>query len=199
MRLETFLGPFQWYRPLRGIGWRRFSRRDAETRRHEPTASASPRLCGRFGLMRLETFPGSFQWHRPLRESAGGNPPAETRRRGDMTHQPLRLCASAGGSVSCTWRRSSARSHGIARCGAAVGGNPPAETPRRGDMSQEPPRLCASAGGSASGGGKRPARRPPGISCRVDGLGEVSRADHWGAGFPTRLPPSSPRSPQIGA
>ena len=31
MRLETFLGSFQWHGPLRGIGLRRLSRRGAET------------------------------------------------------------------------------------------------------------------------------------------------------------------------
>ena len=67
MRLETFLGPFQWHRPLRGIGWRRFSRRDAETRSHELRTSASPRLSGRLRLMHVETILGWFQWHRPQR------------------------------------------------------------------------------------------------------------------------------------
>ena len=173
MHVETFLGSFPWHRPLRDIGWRRFSRRDAETRSHHPSDSASPRLCGRICLMHVETILGSFQWHRPLCESAGGGSPAETQRRGDMTHQTLRLCASAGGSVSCTWRRSLARSNGIAGCGAAAGGDSPAETQTRGDMSQQPLRLCASAGGSASCVWRRSLARSSGIARCVNRLEEI--------------------------
>ena len=47
--------------------------------------------------------------------------PDETRRRGDMGSNPLRLSISAGGSTSCTVRRSSVAPHGIGRCGSGLG------------------------------------------------------------------------------
>ena len=71
----------------------------------------------------------------------GGESPAETLRRGDMSHQPLRLRVSAGFFSSWTWVRSATDSNAIARCVTSTGGESPAETLRRGDMGHQPLRL----------------------------------------------------------
>ena len=134
--------------------------------------SASLRLSGRLILMHLETSRGLLQRHGPLRDVGW-------RRfsRGDMGQQPLRLCVSAGGSTSCTWRRPTAHSNGIARCVTSDGGGSPAETRRRGDMSQQPLRLCASAGGSTSCAWRRPAAHSNGIARCVTPAGGDSPAE----------------------
>jgi hypothetical protein len=98
--------------------------------------SASPRLYGSFCLMDVGAFRDGFEWHHLLRKSAGGDSPAETPRRRDMGHQPLRLRASAGVFASWAWVHSATDSNGIARCVTSAGGDSPAVTQRRGDMGQ---------------------------------------------------------------
>ena len=66
MDVGTFRDGFEWHRLLGEIDWWRFARGDAETRRHGPTASASPRLCGIFCLMDVGAFRDGSQWQSPL-------------------------------------------------------------------------------------------------------------------------------------
>jgi len=63
MDVGTFCDGSQWHRLLREIGRWRFARCVAETRRHEPPTSASPRLGGSFFLMDVGTFRDGLQWH----------------------------------------------------------------------------------------------------------------------------------------
>jgi hypothetical protein len=62
MDVGTFRDGFQWYCPLGDIGWWRFARRAAETRRHGPPTSASPRLSG---------IIASWTWVRSATDSNG--------------------------------------------------------------------------------------------------------------------------------
>ena len=60
---------------------------------HSPT-SASPRLCGRFCQRKWKPSFATFTGHHLPCESAGGGSPAETRRRGGMSHEAPRLRVS---------------------------------------------------------------------------------------------------------
>ncbi len=106
----------------------------AKTRRRQDAKSAD-RVRTRAGPRgartgRSRTPDAEIRGHAPpwpamasaaLGMSLGRESRAETRRRGDMGSAPLRLCVSAGGSTSCTGRRSSVASHDIGRCGSGLG------------------------------------------------------------------------------
>ena len=107
--------------------------------------SASLRLCGRINLVHRETLIGRCPWHRTVWQLVwGGESPAETRRRGDISKNSasLRLCGRtnlvhrAALLGRCPWHRPVWQ--------VVWGGESPAETRRRGEIGKDSAslRLC---------------------------------------------------------